>query len=149
MITLISLLILVFGAELDLCQVGSMTKDINDVLVTGYLSLGRHMAILTREYPPTKQGQKCAAYPLFSGDSNANPVSDRALSSTERLEVNYFLEWYGSFMRRHPDKVKKITFKGDFIVAKNFKIGNDGKGNGFGPRGIFRVAFLVRGIEDF
>lgn len=130
------------GAERSACEIMRPNASLSgEVLVQGRILFTMHGAFLTTDGCPDHSYDIVILYPGIEGTP---PVSfNLAPETSERLKLFY--------RPAGGTAVACGVLKGQVFYKKNFRLkafGAGPVGNGFGPRGAFRVAFVLQSVSE-
>lgn len=122
---------------------GSVKMDGADVVISGILVFGQHSAHITAE-GESMNNTSCAIFTVFPGTPGfLIPGVDESEVSSDAKVKRFSME-YKEYLERHPREHKKVRIRGILKVKRGFR---SSPGNGFGHKGVFRTALLVRDVE--
>ncbi len=119
--------------------VAPLSKDGQEVIITGALIFGYHSAYLT-ELGSEVRKQTCAIFTAFPG-TPAFLTPGFSVEHEENVKLQSFAIEYKRYMDQNPTVPKTIRIHGILKIACQSCPGS--KAKGFGQRGTFRTAIIV------
>jgi hypothetical protein len=131
---------------IDTCSALGLAENHKmEIEIEGFLYFGSHTMELKESSSPAGK-RDCAIFFIGPGTPDfMRPGILESQLSVDRLLIDR-VKQYARRVEADPDHLSKVKVKGIMFVAKDF-VKNQGRGNGYGYRGSYKAAILVRNLE--